>query len=234
MKYRDPVLREALAAQYVLGTLQGRARRRFERILEGDRGLTRLVAGWQERLQPLNENIEPIQPPARVWRKIEQRILSRRPRAGVAGLWSNLMFWRATAIAGTMATLVLAIVLASVPRPSQIMLVVMEDQSREPKITVSWDMHDAGRKRMRVRVMGHQSMAPETAWELWMLREGDPRPVSLGLITTHELQDLQLTPELSETLNGAAGMAMSVEPAGGSPTGTPTGPVLYKGRCTRL
>ena len=234
MKYRDPVLRKALAAEYALGTLQGRARRRFERILEANPELTRLVTAWQEQLQPLNESLEPIQPPARVWRRIERRIAAHRPRGRIGDLWNSLAFWRAAALAGTIAALVLAIVLASVARPAQIMLVVMEDQSREPKITVSWDMHDGGRKRMRVRVVGHQSMAPETAWELWMLRDGDQRPISLGLITTHGMQDLLLSPGLSETLDTAAGMAMSVEPAGGSPTGAPTGPVLYKGWCTRL
>lgn len=234
VRYRNPALRDALAAEYALGTLQGRARRRFERVLEGDPGLRRLVAEWQVRLQPLNDDIEPVQPPSRVWRGIERRIAPLRARTGLVRLWDSIGFWRTAALAGTMAALVLAMVLASVPRPSRMMVVVMEDRSQQPKITVSWDMSDAGRKRMRVRVIGHQSMAPETAWELWMLPEGDQRPVSLGLITTHETQDLLLPRDLSIAVNAAAGMAMSVEPKGGSPTGVPTGSVLYKGWCTRL
>jgi anti-sigma-K factor RskA len=129
---------------------------------------------------------------------------------------------------------ILAIALASAPQPARMMVVVMEDQFQQPRITVSWDMRDSGRKRVRVRVVGHQTMAPDTAWELWMLREGDQRPVSLGLITTHETQDVVLPQELSAAVNAAAGLAMSVEPKGGSPTGIPTGPILYKGLCTRL
>ena len=234
MRYRNPDLRDALAAEYALGTLGGRARRRFERLLRVDPGLRRLAAEWQARLHPLNDGIDPVQPPARVWREIERRITPARRRSGLGWLWDSVGFWRAAALTGTAAALVLAVALVSVPSTSRMMVVVMEDRSQEPKITVSWDMRESSRKRMRVRVIGHQSMAPDTAWELWMLREGDQRPVSLGLITTHETQDVVLPPELSAAINAATGLAMSVEPKGGSPTGVPSGPVLYKGSCTRL
>ena len=66
-----------------------------------------------------------------------------------------------------------------------------------------------------------------------MLPGGDRKPVSLGLITTHETQSLMVPRELSAAIDAAWGLAMSVEPKGGSPTGLPTGPVLYKGQCTR-
>jgi anti-sigma-K factor RskA len=50
MKYRNELVREALAAEYALGTLQGRARRRFERSLKDDPALRRHVAGWSARM----------------------------------------------------------------------------------------------------------------------------------------------------------------------------------------
>jgi anti-sigma-K factor RskA len=232
VRYRDPALRNALASEYVLGTLQGRVRRRFERVLKEDPALRRLVSEWQDRLQPLNDAVQPVRPPERVWRKIERRIVGRRQRH-LAALWDSIRFWRAAAVTGALAALALAVTLVLLPAPSRLMVVVMEDQSQQPKISVSWDRRDAGRKRLRVRVIGHQTMAPETAWELWMLREGGP-PLSLGLITTHELQDVVVPPELAAALDTAVGLAMSVEPEGGSPTGVPSGPVLYQGLCTEI
>jgi anti-sigma-K factor RskA len=77
-------------------------------------------------------------------------------------------------------------------------------------------------------------MDPGTAWELWLLPGGERKPVSLGLITTHETQTVQVPAHLLPAIDAAWGLAMSVEPEGGSPTGAPTGPVLYKGRCTRM
>ena len=45
---------------------------------------------------------------------------------------------------------------------------------------------------------------------------------------------MKIQPALASRMEGAWGMAMSVEPEGGSPTGAPTGPVIFKGQCVRI
>jgi anti-sigma-K factor RskA len=235
VKYRNDDLREALAAEYALGTLQGRARRRFERSLKDDPRLRRTVAAWQERLAPLNEAVEPVQPPARVWRGIERQI---RPTARRRSrFWDSLGFWRAVSIASTVAALLLAAylgALAPTAKPRDMMVAVLSDDQAHPALTVSWRADQRGDKYLQIRVLGHAEMAPDTAWELWMLPGGEGKPVSLGLITTHETQTVVVPARLSSAIDDASGLAMSVEPKGGSPTGVPTGPVLYKGPCTKL
>ncbi|MFN0316982.1 MAG: anti-sigma factor domain-containing protein [Burkholderiales bacterium] len=226
-------MREALAAEYALGTLQGRARRRFEHVLKGDPALRAYVTAWQARLHPLGETIAPVVPPKRVWQAIATRIQGRRP-----GLWQSLLFWRWLS-ASSAAALVLVAVYAGVWLPrleagKEYMVVVMSDQQSRPMITVSWPMQDRKKTKLRIRVIGHQDMAPNTAWELWMLAGEDRKPHSLGLITTHETQEVEIPAHLLPAINAAWGMAMSVEPHGGSPTGAPSGPVLYSGQCTRI
>jgi anti-sigma-K factor RskA len=238
MKYRDDNLREALAAEYVLGTLQGLARRRFERSLKDDPRLRRAVAHWQDRLAPLGDDVEAVQPPARVWRNIERQLRSASGRqSGLRSIWASLGFWRgATFASGLAAVLLAALLMALIPTPRQpeTMVVVMSDDQAKPAITVSWAAHGRGARRMRIRVIGHAEMAPDTAWELWMLPRDEGKPISLGLISTHETQSLMVPERLTTAINAASGLAMSVEPKGGSPTGLPTGPVLYKGPCTLL
>ena len=235
MKYPNDDLREALAAEYALGTLQGRARRRFERSLKEEPALRRLVVAWQERLTPLNEGIAPVQPPARVWRSIEQRIRKTSRRG--ASIWDSLGFWRTASFVASAAVVLLAVVLTTATptsKPHDTMVAVLSDEQSNPAITVSWQADPRGAERLRVRVMGHAEMAPDTAWELWMLPGGDQKPISLGLITTHENQTVVLPRPLAVKINQASGLAMSVEPKGGSPTGVPTGPILYKGLCTMM
>ena len=113
--------------------------------------------------------------------------------------------------------------------PRETMVVVMSDAASRPAITVSWREQQLGQKRLRVRVIGHQSMDAGTTWELWMIPPGGANPVSLGLIDTHETQTVVVPPELQSAINSALALAMSVEPEGGSPTGLPTGPVIYQG-----
>ncbi len=234
MRYRDQQLRDALAAEYALGTLQGRARRRFERSLKDDPGLRELVARWQNRLAPLDALAKPAQPPARAWRAIRARI---QTGARQRGIWVSVGFWRAAALGSTAAAVALAVFLAVLTptrHAPETMVVVMSGADTSPAMTVSWPMQQKGEPTLRIRVFGHPEMAAGTAWELWMLPGGDQKPVSLGLVGTDPTQQITIPRKLAPLIDDAWGLAMSVEPSGGSPTGLPTGPVLYKGQCTKL
>jgi anti-sigma-K factor RskA len=218
--------REILAGEYVLGTLRGAARRRFEHWLVDDANLRRLVRDWQERLQPLAEGVVPVRPPARVWKAIERRVWRRQRK----GLWDYLPLWRAIGLTSAMAALSLALVIGlkppPTPAPRQDYLAVVSDQKSQPAWLVEADL---GAQVLRVRSLQSQALPPGKAFELWMLPSGGQAPQSLGLLSpTGELR-LQLTPAKLAVLTRSQGLAVSLEPAGGSPTGAPTGPVLYQG-----
>jgi anti-sigma-K factor RskA len=225
-----------LAAEYSLGTLQGPARRRFERSLKDDPALRALVREWQSKLAPLDGLIEPVQPPARVWQGIAARIQTSRRRSASGGWWGSLRFWRGATLTSGGLVLVFAAALLATPSSKQreMMIVVMSDANLAPHMTISWPMREARKPKLRVRVVSHEQMDQNTSWELWMLPGHEQKPVSLGLINTDETQELALPERLTPMINDAWGLAMSVEPKGGSPTGAPTGPVLYKGQRTEL
>ena len=237
MKFANKELRNKLAAEYVLGTMSAHARRRFEINLKENPALRRAVAEWEKRLTPLALALPEVEPPSRVWQAIESRI--RPGRHARPGFWESLSFWRFSSIATGLVALAL-LILVAVPGPEAPpvdgtrMVVVMNDlKTRNPAMTVSWEPGKPGKRVMRIRVIGHADMAPGTAWELWMLPGEDQKPVSLGLITTHDAQTVVVLEPLAAKLDQAQGLAMSVEPAGGSPTGLPTGPVLYAGQCVK-
>src|SRR3546814_20440480 len=69
---------DMLAAEYVLGTLRGPARRRFEVLMERDSALLAKVDRWQEAFRLLDAIDTPIQPPNRVWRTIQLRLPQRQ------------------------------------------------------------------------------------------------------------------------------------------------------------
>ncbi len=82
MNYLDPERLDALAAQYVLGTLSRRARNRLDRLARSDESVAAAIRSWQNRLLPLAESLPPVEPPDRVWPAILRRIHGR-PRAGL-------------------------------------------------------------------------------------------------------------------------------------------------------
>ena len=85
---------------------------------------------------------------------------------------------------------------------------------------------DAESGRLTLTPVSLPPAGPDQDMELWLLPPGEA-PRSLGLLTPAG-GERDLAREDLETLAGAA-LAVSLEPAGGSPTGQPTGPVLYHG-----
>ena len=65
-------------------------------------------------------------------------------------------------------------------------------------------------------------------FELWMI-EGSNAPVSMGVIPVGASAHIEIPPEARQKLASGAVLAVSLEPAGGSPTGQPTGPVVAAG-----
>lgn len=232
MRLHNHKLRSALAAEFVLGTMSARARARFQTLLRSDPGLRRAVSEWERQLTPLAEALPEAAPPARIWRDIQRKLFGRRQSGD---LWASIAFWRFSAFAAAMVALAIGLFSLDLREPDtsgQMVTVMTDVTTLAPAMTVSWTADRPGRRVLRIRVIGHAEMAPDTAWELWMLGP-DKAPVSLGLISTHEAQTLTVPAPLARTLDEAWGLAMSVEPRGGSPTGLPTGPILYKGQCVK-
>jgi len=233
--YRDPQLRDRLAAEYVVGTLRGHARARFDALQRYDPELRRIVAEWEARLTPLSAAAGEIAPPARLWHAVAKRIAGAARGAGASG---GLAFWRGLAVTSTAFVLILATFIGVAPRPEppMAMVAVMNDDKGQPALVVSWPPMKATRDPyVRIKVVQeHPVMAPGTTWEMWMLPGSTEAPVSLGLISTDSDQTMKLRPALASRMEGAWGLAMSVEPKGGSPTGAPTGPVIFKGQCVKI
>ncbi len=89
MKAGNRELVDRLAAEYVLGTLRGGARRHFERWLVSPQVL-QMVNAWETRLAGLEPPLEKVMPPTAVWRGIESRLELARPGRGRAVRWMAL------------------------------------------------------------------------------------------------------------------------------------------------
>jgi anti-sigma-K factor RskA len=226
MNLREPRRADALAAEYVLGTLRGRARARFERLARSDRALADAVHGWEEVLLPLAEALPPVAPPARVWRAV----LARVRGAGVArsSIWSSLGLWRGLALASLATVIALTTALLR-PAPEGALVVVLAGSDARPALVASADR--LGRY-LNVKPVARVDVAADRALQLWMLPDGG-NPRSLGLVSASGVVRVALPAPAEETLRAIPALAVSLEPPGGSPTGLPTGPVLYSGPVQR-
>jgi anti-sigma-K factor RskA len=65
---------DALAAEYVLGTLSAEERNQAEALLVVDPGFVEIVHQWERRLGELNVMVEAVEPPQQVWEKITSEV----------------------------------------------------------------------------------------------------------------------------------------------------------------
>jgi anti-sigma-K factor RskA len=215
MKNADEI-DNALSAEYALGTLRGGARLRFERRLAQEKALAERVARWQTMLGVLDKNIVPQVPPERVWKKIQLSLppVKRAPRLG----W-NTFGW---ALAAGLAAVALVPYFIS-KSPDLTPLVVLNGSSAEQG---QWIVSaDSLRKTLSLTPVRPQNVANSSSLQLWAIPSGS-KPVSLGLLKSSRPTLLTVD---SVTLSPGTTIAISLEPHGGSPTGQPTGPVVYSG-----
>ena len=226
----NDALRQKLASEYVLGTLKGGARRRFEGWLYNDADLRNITAEWRQRLEPMAEFATPVAPPKRVWQQIEQR-LHLLPQGGWS-LWrDSLSFWRSLGLASSAIAALLVIVMStqlmSTPQISHV-ATLMDEKSQTAMLLTADSRHDT----LEVRMVGNAPVPTDKELELWAVpKSGNPR--SLGLLADKGSVKLALSSRAIG--NDVALLAVTLEPRGGSPDPNgPTGPILYKGNWVRL
>jgi anti-sigma-K factor RskA len=343
--------RDALAAEYVLGTLAADEREQAEALLVIDPGFAEIVRLWERRLGELNVMVEAVEPPPDVWEKIQAEITGTQRRnaasveavlpafeqavtqtppetaaetelapadepspglspdsesepepefepepepehpedlddaAAVAALALSLLppeppqaekpkpaapvppprvvrgiersaeviylarqarRWRGftvvmSALAAVLALFIVVSQLAPglipLPRQPQVaaapplpagsqLVAVLQQEPTAPAFLLTVDPQN---RTMTVRRLT-TAADPGRSYELWLIAGNNPSPHSLGLVGADEFTTRPVPASFDADAMRAANYAVSLEPAGGSPSGVPTGPILFTGK----
>lgn len=245
---------DAIAADYALGALDGAAMRTAELRVRRDPAFARAVAEWQETLSPLDEQTSEIAPAPALWTRIEQALSPAVPAAVVPAparsLWASLGLWRAlTGAATSVAAIAVALLVsrpAMIPRsaPASTQTAsAIESPTPGPLLTAA--MSATGTPAVLLNatfdpVRGAVILTPASADrsrgktpEMWLII-GKDAPRSLGVIDLHGPLAHRIPDAYRSLMGQGATLAISLEPAGGSPTGAPTGPVIMTGKLAAI
>jgi anti-sigma-K factor RskA len=338
---------DALAAEYVLGTLSADEREHAEALLTLDPGFAASVRMWERRLGELNVMVEAVEPPPELWDKIKAELGEVEPAseappaasvlaapeppvetppetppaespplimadepaadliaipppagelpeavsdsiaaslakslaepveerservtappvippdiepkvgptversANVVQLARRVSRWRRmTVVMGAIAALLALYiglaqfapglvplgprtpVVAQSSAPAQLgarLVAVLQQEPTAPAFLLTVD------PQSRTLVVRRVSATPEAgrSYELWLISSQFPAPKSLGVVGNDEFTQRQIPGNFDVATLRSASYAVSLEPAGGSPSGVPTGPVLFTGK----
>lgn len=212
---------DALAGEYVLGLLEPEQKREVELALPKNDALRRSIAFWENRLQPLSAVAPAAEPPPDTWEKIAGRLLLQAQRRSMPPWWNDAAPWR-WATAGFAAIAAALLIFVALPFRVSTYEAVLE----APKSAIPGFIAAGGSHRLIVREVAGIAPPPNRVFEVWAIFPHMQHPQALGVVPADGV--LRLTALPTVAFWGAT-LAVSIEPVGGSPTGQPTGPVVYSG-----
>jgi anti-sigma-K factor RskA len=216
------------AAEYVLGSQSAEEREAVHREIDRNPEMRAAVARWEARFYPLARATAPANPPADMLARIKAALPPRAAEAQIIALRRSVRRWRSVAaVAGALAASVIVLAGPKLLRESQkpeVYVAAVNRGGDAPALIVRVDLASG---RVFVRPVAAEAPAGKSL-ELWYIGQG-ARPRSMGLVGA-AAENLPLPS--GATLEKAK-FAVTVEPAGGSPTGDPTGPIVYAGDLIR-
>lgn len=205
---------DLMAAEYVLGALDGAARAEVEGRAKRDPAFAAMISAWEDRLSGLNEDYVPT-PAPNLLPKIESRLFGARRFGNWS--WLNNLFGQAVLTALSVAFLAWMLTFST----GEVLTTTLSSEAS----TLRYTAHLEDGKLTLTRSAGKPA-AEGHSYELWIIPKGQT-PKSLGVID--ETLTLTAPPdEIGYTL------AVTEEPAGGAPDGKPTGALVAEGRFEKI
>lgn len=233
--------RERLAAEYAMGLLEAEETARCERRLGDDPRFAALVEEWRTRLCEIDASATPVAPNPALWARIVADLGSleaparptRRPSPAADRLrawWGSLDLWRGIGLVASAAVLLLAVGTAHYARQAGqapvLVAVLLSDQDRPAAVVNAF--RDGRTELLALSPLAAPEGKSLQVWTLWDRARG---PVSVGLLD--RLGNVELSVDGLPVPAVDQLFEVTLEPAGGSPTGRPTGPILMKGNASR-
>ena len=220
MNLLQPERLDRLAREYALGTLQGAARRRFERLLREAPLTMRVVAHWQERLGVLAGGVPAVQPREQVWQGLQQRLFAAPQRAG---FWQRLQGLLAPRVLGGVLA---GVLMAAVVLRLQPQWLDLEARSEAlPQSYVGLLVSDAGQatllassrrhgRSITVKLLQPIDVPTGQVARLWALPR-DGAPFLVGEVPAKGSATLNLPDSAEKLFFTVARLGVTIEPAGG-------------------
>lgn len=237
IKLQDPEERDAIAGEYVLGTLAQDEHAEVDQALAQNPALQADVYAWQDRLLNLSKRAAPLSPRAQLWQRIDATLgamsaatLPRRPSLARPPWWQRLGWWQGLSGLAVAASLVMAVLLVQQQGTGDRYLAMLQSPTDQ---TTAWVVEIRAGGTLLLRPVSDMGVVPAgRSLQFWTKMQGAAGPTSLGLVKAG--QPLEIPVSRLPGVGTQQLFEITLEPENGSPIGRPTGPILYVGRTIAL
>jgi anti-sigma-K factor RskA len=240
MNYLQPERLDRLAREYVLGTLTGGARRRFERVLAASPAAWLAVGAWQQRFSVLAASVPPLQPREAAWQGLERRLFPAASKPGFGAWLAGLLSGRSLggALAGVLlclAVLGLQPGLIGLQPPSEVLpqsyVGLLSDTEGRPAVLASSLRHG---RQLSVKLLQPVVVPAGRVAQLWALPRDGGAPFPVGVVPDHGSGVLALADSSEKLFSNVTRLAVSLEAAPAQAGAAPSAPFVLIGPCVKL
>lgn len=231
-RYQNPEIFEPLAMAYALGTLQGRARKRFEKLMSRHFYLRVVAQAYEQQFAGLVGLLPPEEPSPAVWKRLEQElgIKSSAKRAGGESGWlMRWLHWPAMALA-SVAAAVITVLLLNNHQPHAYFARL--DSSSSQSVAMAAVSKDD--MKITVSLTEAMPMGGDVMPTLWCFsKKSGEMPIRMGSLKPMGQSELSITHADWAGLDSVGKLAISLEPMGHPDAREPMGDVIYTGELMR-
>jgi len=229
-RYQNPELFEQLAIEYAVGSMQGRARKRFEALMDTHFYLRAVVDAYENKFAHLVELLPDSQPSDKVWNNIEAHINSSAvaqvdPEQKTAW-WKSAFFKQGFGLAA-MALIVSAVLLFNPMTPDATAYSAVLESGSNSAVAVTRiqksDMKLSVDLKMPVEVDNNMELT------LWCHPKGGGKPMKMGTVSKTGKTEIKISKKEWQNMKDVGLLAISIEKKGDNKIKEPTGEILLKG-----
>jgi anti-sigma-K factor RskA len=233
-RYQNPEVFEQLAIEYAVGSIQGRAKKRFESLMETHFYLRAVVDAYENKFATLVELLPDSQPSDQVWKNIDSHIqvsTSSEKQAEKTPWWQTNFFKQSFGMAA-MAVIVSAVLLLNpmtiTPEATATAYsAVLESNSSEAMAITKIQKSDM---TLSIDIMKKVKIADDMELTLWCHPKDGGIPMKMGTVSKYGKTNIKISKAEWQEMKNVGSLAISVEHKGSNTAMKPTGKILLKGQ----
>jgi len=230
-RYQNPEIFEQLAIEYAVGSMQGRARKRFEALMETHFYLRAVVDAYENKFASLVELLPNAQPSDQVWKNIDAQIQVSIPQEEKTPWWKTSFFKQGFGMAA-MALVVSSVLLLNPmtfgpAATASAYTAVLESDSKVPMAVTKIQKSDM---TLSVDIMKKVQIADDMELTLWCHPKDGGMPMKMGTISKSGKTNIKISKKEWQEMKNVGSLAISIEHKGENTAKKPTGKILLQGR----
>ena len=234
-RYQNPELFEQLAIEYAVGSLHGRARKRFEVLMETHFYLRAVVDAYENKFANLVELLPDEQPSNKVWKGIEAHINTSEKRTlqnteeKKQSWWQGNFFKQGLGMAA-MALIVSGVLFLNPMTGTPVATAysaVLESDNNVPMAVTKIQKSDM---KLSIDIMKPVNIDDDMELTLWCHPKKGGMPMKMGTISKTGKTEIKISKKEWQSFKNVGMLTISIEHKGTKTIREPTGNIILKGQ----